>query len=379
MRPSVLVILYLRMEKELKSDDLKSPQPKERKIIHVDMDCFFVSVEEKLDPSLKGKPVVVAGESSRRGVVSAANYEARKYGIHSAMATATAERLCKKLVIAPHHFSQYKVESQAIKEIFSRYTDKIEPLSLDEAFLDVSTNELHSGSATLLAKEIRDVIWEERQLRASAGIASNKFLAKVASDWKKPNGQFTVSPEIAFDFASALPVRKIFGVGEVTEKKMHKHGLHHCSDIQKLSIVELEKSFGSWGRRLYNLSRGIDNREVKSSRKRKSFSVERTFDRDLKYIDEIEAEFKKVFDNFIERFKKSKTNAREIQGVSFKLKYFDFKQKTKDHKTLSELPAYEEMSARLRDFWTSDTRPIRLIGFGVRLKDLKTGQLELEF
>ncbi len=350
----------------------------QRKIIHIDMDCFFVSVEEKLDPTLKGKPVVVAGKSSRRGVVSAANYEARKYGIHSAMATAIAERLCKNLIIAPHHFSEYKNESIEIKKIFKRYTDTIEPLSLDEAFLDVSKNEKHSGSATLIAKEIRDVIWEERKLRASAGIAPNKFLAKVASDWKKPNGQFTVSPEIAFDFASELPIGKIFGVGKVTEKKMHSMGIYFCKDLHKYPLVELEKLFGSWGRRLFNLSRGIDYRPVKSSWKRKSFSVERTFDKDLNKVEEIETQFKKVFDTFIDRIKKSKVNLSEIQGVTFKIKYLDFKQRTKDHKTTAKLPEYSNMLDHLKDFWFAEQKPVRLIGFGVRLKDSKTTQIEME-
>ena len=351
---------------------------KPRKIIHIDMDCFFVSVEEKLDPSLKGKPVVVAGKSSSRGVVAAANYEARKYGIHSAMATAKAERLCKNLIIIAHHFSEYQNESHAIREIFNRYTDKIEPLSLDEAFLDVSLSERYSGSATLLAKTIREVIWEERQLRASAGIAPNKFLAKVASDWKKPNGQFTVNPEMVFDFASALPVRKIFGVGPVTEKKMLKKGFRFCCDLQKLSLVEFEKEFGNWGRRLYDLCRGIDDREVKNSRKRKSFSVERTFDRDLQNIDQLKEEFKRVFDTFIEKLEKSNVKTREIQGVFFKLKYHDFKQKTKDHKTFPEVPVFEEMLNKMVELWTLDPRAFRLIGFGVRLKDSKSLQLEME-
>jgi len=356
---------------------MDSDKKVQRKIIHVDMDCFFVAVEEKLDPSLKGKPVVVAGKSSRRGVVSAANYEARKYGIHSAMATARAEKLCKNLVLADHHFSEYKKESTFIREIFSRYTDKIEPLSLDEAFLDVSHSNLHSRSATLIAKEIRDTIWEERQLRASAGIAPNKFLAKVASDWKKPNGQFTVSPEMAFEFASHLPVRKIFGVGAVTEKKMKKLGLNFCYDIQKKSLVELESSFGSWGRRLYNLSRGVDDREVKVSRKRKSFSVERTFSKDLEFVDELEQQFKKVYDEFNERFKKSKINHDEIKGLTFKIKYFDFKLKTKDIQSDSLVPSFDELVEKLKEFWLLDPKPLRLVGFGVRLKDEEKYQLEL--
>jgi len=357
---------------------MNAPKQSERKIIHVDMDCFFVAVEEKLDPSLKGKPVVVAGASSKRGVVSAANYEARKFGIHSAMATAKAEKLCDHLVIAPSHFADYKKESHEIREIFKRYTEKIEPLSLDEAFLDVTANTSHSGSATLLAQEIRQTIWSERGLRASAGIASNKFLAKVASDWKKPNGQFTVTPEKAFEFASALPVRKIFGVGAVTEKKMHSMGLYHCKDIQKLSLVEIENSFGSWGQRLYGLSRGKDDREVKVSRKRKSFSVERTFERDIENIKEFEIEFKKVFTTFIGRIEKSDVDVQEIKGISFKLKYFDFTQKTKDHKTASALPKIEEMLSKATEFWLSDPRSVRLIGFGVRFKDLNSKQLEME-
>lgn len=350
-----------------------------RKIIHVDMDCFFVSVEEKLDPSLKGKPVVVGGSSSRRGVIAAANYEARKYGIHSAMPTSRAERLCNKLIIVPSHFDQYKLESTEIKKIFSRYTNLIEPLSLDEAFLDVSKSVLHAGSATLLAKEIRDAIWQERKLRASAGIGPNKFLAKVASDWKKPNGQFTVAPEHAFEFASNLPIGKIFGVGKVTEKKMHDLGIYYCKDLHKFSLVEMEKIFGSWGEKLYRLSKGEDNREVKPSRKRKSFSVERTFEKDLQNIEEIEDRFKKIFEDFMSRQEKSKLRVQEIQGVTFKLKYFDFKQRTKDHKTIAELPMYKDMLEKLKNFWLSEPQPVRLIGFGVRLKDSKNLQIEMSF
>lgn len=349
-----------------------------RKIIHVDMDCFFVAVEEKLDPSLKGKAVVVAGKSSQRGVVSAANYEARKYGVRSAMPTAKAVRLCPHLVLAPSNFVEYRKESQCIREIFSRYTHKIEPLSLDEAYLDVSDSELFNGSASLLAKEIREVIWQERNLRASAGIAPNKFLAKVASDWKKPNGQFTVDPSFLFEFVSALPVRKIFGVGEVTEKKLLSKGFKTCKDIQKSTVVDLERDFGSWGRRLYDLSHGRDNRDVVVSRLRKSFSVEKTFIKDLKYLEEIEDEFKNVFDNFLKRFENSKESEKNIKGVTFKIKFFDFKSKTKDYTTDSMLPDKIDMLNKFRDFWATDPKDVRLIGFGVKLKTSVSNQLEFE-
>lgn len=342
-------------------------KPEDRKIIHLDMDCFFAAVEVKHNDLLLKKPVAVGGRADKRGVIAAASYEARAFGVKSAMATATALKLCPHLTIVHPQFSLYKEESAAIKEIFKRYTDIVEPLSLDEAFLDVSSSKLHGGSATLIAKEIRNTILIERGLTASAGIANNKFLAKVASDLKKPNGQFTIAPRYNSAFTEKLPVEKIFGVGQKTKERMHSLKIFTCSDLRKLSLYELQKNFGKFGDRLNDLCRGVDHRPVKTNTVRKSFSVERTFDIDLSSESEIVQGFTRVYEDFIKRFEASKHDPSEVKGVSFKLKTHDFVLKTKDSVSKRIIPEKDEALHKLVSFWKETSEPIRLIGFGVRL------------
>lgn len=351
-----------------------------RKIIHVDMDCFFAAVEIKHNDQLLKKPVAVGGRADQRGVIAAASYEARVFGVKSAMSTAYALRLCPDLILVHPKFHLYKEESQKIREIFMRYTDTIEPLSLDEAFLDVTNSPLHGGSATLIAKEIRETILIERGLAASAGIASNKFLAKIASDLKKPNGQYTIAPEYNLAFTENLPVEKIFGVGKKTKEYMHSLNIKTCADLRKLNLYELQNYFGKFGDRLNDLCRGIDNRPVKTDSIRKSFSVERTFTNDLETGETLKTGFKKVYDEFTQRFAHSKFDQDDIKGFSFKIKSFDFKSRTKDSSSKRGVPEYEEALTQFLNFWESDAQPIRLIGFGVRLKTpTEDHQMEFEF
>ena len=222
-----------------------------RKIIHCDCDSFYASVEMRDDASLRELPIAVGGSASRRGVIATCNYEARKYGLHSAMPMAQALRLCPDLVVVPTNMEKYRVESQRVQSIFYEYTDLVEPLSLDEAFLDVSECKQHQGSATRIAEEIRNRVREEVGITISAGIAPNKFLAKIASDWKKPDGQFTVTPQDIDAFMIELPVAKIFGVGSVTAKKMSAMNIHTCGDLQQIAASELAKRFGKFGTRLH--------------------------------------------------------------------------------------------------------------------------------
>ncbi|MDC0980292.1 DNA polymerase IV [Bdellovibrionales bacterium] len=354
----------------------------QRKIIHVDMDCFFAQVELKDRPDLKGKPVAVGGEPSKRGVISAADYVAREYGVRSALSSAQALKLCPHLTILPHSFEKYREASRTIREVFKKYTSIIEPLSLDEAFLDVSQNRESQGSATLLAQKIRADILRETGLTSSAGIAANKFLAKIASDWKKPNGQFTVSPDIVDLFMKDLPVKKIFGVGKVTAEKMHKMGIYTCGDLQAFDLMELVRRFGSWGGRLYELSRGVDHRPVSSKRDRKSFSVERTFNRDIFSVRELEVEVRSIYKEFEKRWTHSSLPQMRIRGSVVKVKFADFKQTTHECGA-SQLPSFEDfyklfVAARSK----YPDKSIRLIGVGVKLissdeYELATAQLPL--
>jgi len=253
-----------------------------RKIIHVDMDCFYAAVEIRDNPNLAKKAVAVGGDAYRRGVLCTSNYIARDFGVHSATPTAQAYRLCPDLIVIKPDFSKYKEVSEQIREIFFSYTELVEPLSLDEAFLDVSDNSHCQGSASWIAKEIRERILKVTSLTASAGVAPNKFIAKVASDWDKPNGLTVIRPEQVDSFVTALPVEKIFGVGKVTAHKLHVLGIKTCGDVQKFSQEKLHQHFGSFGDHLFELSQGRDKREVKPDRVRKSLSVEETFSYDLR-------------------------------------------------------------------------------------------------
>jgi DNA polymerase-4 len=286
-----------------------------RKIVHVDMDAFYASVEQRDDPKLRGKPVVVAWRGNR-SVVCAASYEARRFGVRSAMPALRAERLCPEAIFVPPDFTRYKAVSRAVREIFQRHTDLIEPLSLDEAYLDVTRNKMELPTATRVAKRIREQIFAELNLTASAGVAPNKFLAKIASDWKKPNGLFVIQPHEAQSFLLPLPVGRIPGVGQVTERRMKALGIATVGDLCALGPSTLESCFGSYGARLYRLARGIDDSPVVPNRISKSISAEDTFPEDIPLADtesKVRALAEKVW-------KSSSGNARAAKTVVLRLK-----------------------------------------------------------
>src|SRR5580658_4289660 len=251
-----------------------------RKIVHIDMDAFYASVEQRDDPNLRGKPVIVAWKGNR-SVVCAASYEARRFGVRSAMPAVHAERLCPEAIFIPPDFTRYRAVSQSTREIFKRHTDLIEPLSLDEAYLDVTENKTGLPTATRVARAIREQIREELHLTASAGVAPNKFLAKIASDWRKPDGLFVIQPEDVDTFLPPLPVGRIPGVGKVTEARLKQSGIRTVGDLQLLELAALEGQFGRYGVRLYELARGIDHSKVVPNRPTQSISAEDTFERDL--------------------------------------------------------------------------------------------------
>jgi DNA polymerase-4 len=353
--------------------------PKLRKIIHIDMDCFYAAVEIRDNPSLRGKPVAVGGSADRRGVLTTASYEARKYGLRSAMATSRALKLCPDLILLPVNFEKYRTESRRVQAILRQYTEQIEPLSLDEAYLDVTESDHCGGVATQMAREIRQKIFSETGLTASAGIAPNKFLAKVASDWRKPNGQMTVAPEKVDEFVRGLKVEKIPGVGKVTAAKMHGLRLFTCADLQKLSPEILQRHFGSWGQRLFEICRGVDHRKVSDEGERKSLTVENTFDRDLKSLEECVSALPELFEDFERRIGKTGilngTADEVIKGLVVKIKFFDFKQTTVES-CLIRRPSLEGFEHLLRVAHARGGKPVRLIGIGVRLMAKKSVESE---
>ena len=290
-----------------------------RKIVHVDMDAFYASVEQRDDPALRGRPVVVAWQG-KRSVVCAASYEARRFGVRSAMPAVTAERLCPKAVFVPPDFVRYKAVSHAVRGVFQRHTDMVEPLSLDEAYLDVTENKTGLRTATLVAKKIRQEIREELDLTASAGVAPNKFLAKIASDWRKPDGLFVIQPHEAQDFLLLLPVGRIPGVGKVTEARMEQAGIKMVGDIFRMERGELEQHFGSYSTRLYELARGIDHNPVVSNRVRKQVSAEDTFPEDIP-LEACEIHICKLAEKV---WAASKENRRQARTIVLKLKTKEF-------------------------------------------------------
>jgi len=300
-----------------------------RKIIHIDMDAFYASVEQMDNPDLKGKPVAVGGNETR-GVVSAASYEARKYGVRSALSGVLAKKYCPELIFVRPRFDRYKEISKKIRKLFYEYTDLVEPLSLDEAYLDVTQNKKGNPSATLIAQEIRYRIWNEIGLTASAGISINKFIAKVASDYNKPNGQKTVGPDEVLSFLEELPIRKFYGVGKVTTEKMYQLGIFTGLDLKNKSEEFLEKHFGKSGKFYYHVVRGIHNSEVKSDRITKSVAAEHTFNENLSSEIFMEEKLQTIAQQLEKRIKK-----HDIAGktVTLKIKYSDFTQQTRS-KTL---------------------------------------------
>ncbi|WP_353149277.1 DNA polymerase IV [Flavobacterium sp.] len=297
----------------------------QRKIIHIDMDAFYASVEQLDNPDLKGKPIAVGG-SEIRGVVSAASYEARKFGVRSAMSGAQATRLCADLIFVKPNFERYKEVSKQIRNIFYEYTDLVEPLSLDEAYLDVTENKKGNPSATLIAKEIRQKIFEATGLTASAGISVNKFVAKIASDFNKPNGQKTVNPDEVAAFIEVLDVKKFYGIGKVTAEKMYQLGIYTGIDLKTKSLEYLEKHFGNSGKSYYNLSRGISYSQVKPNREMKSVGAERTFNKNLSSEIYMEERLKNIAEEIERRIKKYNIAGKTI---TLKIKYSDFSQQTR--------------------------------------------------
>lgn len=300
-------------------------QPPYRKIIHVDMDAFYASVEQLDNPNLRDRPVAVGG-SEIRGVVSAASYEARKFGVKSAMSGMLAKKKCPHLIFVPPRFDRYKEISSKIRAIFYDYTDLVEPLSLDEAYLDVTENKKSNLSASLIAQEIRKRIWDELQLRASAGISINKFIAKVASDINKPNGQKTINPEEVIPFLEELSVNKFYGVGKVTSAKMHNLGIFTGLDLKKKTLEELSLLFGKSGLHYYNIVRGIHNSMVKPNRVRKSIAAETTFNENLSSEIFMLERLNKIAEELERRMCKSNTKGKTI---TLKIKYSDFTQQTR--------------------------------------------------
>ena len=343
-------------------------RPRQRKIIHCDCDCFYASIEMRDNPALRGKPIAVGGSPERRGVVATCNYEAREFGIHSAMASATARRLCPDLIIIRTDMDKYRLASSQIHEIFQRYTNLIEPLSLDEAFLDVSDCDEFRGSATRIAEAIRNEVREVVGITISAGIAPNKFLAKIASDWNKPDGQFSVLPSEIDDFVAKLAVKKLHGVGKVTAAKMHRLNLRTCKDLQSFGAEALTEHFGSFGERLFELSRGIDNRPVSIDRIRKSVSVENTFDTDLPDLDSSLEAMLGLLPKLELRLQRL-DNHYSIKKQFVKLKFHDFVTTTVE--MLSEDTNPENYHTLCEQGFARGERAVRLIGVGVRVEPLE--------
>ena len=343
---------------------------RQRKIIHIDADSFYASVETRENPELHGRPLAVGGQADRRGVIATANYEARTFGVRSAMASSRAMTLCPSLLILPPRFDLYRSVSAQFHQIFRDYTDIIEPLSLDEAFLDVTDSDHCRGSATLIAAEIRQRVRDELRLTVSAGIAPNKFLAKVASDWQKPDGMFTITPDEVAAFVQQLPVSKINGVGKVTAQKLRNIGVQTCGDLQALSLETLVRRFGKYGRRLHDVARGVDERQVQPSRVRKSISVERTFARDIEDLATMVEAVDGLLTELEGRFEKISGRYFPTKRV-VKIKYRNFTQTTLEEGIGASGEAWNDRE-RFRQLveaaWPRGAMPVRLLGAGLRLQ-----------
>lgn len=335
-----------------------------RKIIHIDMDAFYASVEQRDNPELRGKPVAV-GQADGRGVVAAASYEARRYGVRSAMSSSKARKLCPSLVFTDCRFDVYKAVSAQIHDIFHRYTDIIEPISLDEAFLDVTTNKRGIELALDIAREIKQQIRTELSLVASAGVSYNKFLAKIASDYRKPDGLCVIPPQRAMDFIARMPVESFWGVGPVTAQKMHSLGIYTGEDLRRYSVPELRLHFGKAGPLFYNFARGIDNRPVEAFRERKSVGCEETLEHDITDAESLEALLLSLADELEGRIAK-----RHFEGnnLTLKLRYSDFTTITRAVTCATPLIKAEDIASKGRELLTramAAERPVRLMGLSV--------------
>src|SRR5690554_5513886 len=341
-----------------------------RKIIHCDCDCFYAAIEMRDDSTLRGRPLAVGGTSDQRGVVATCNYEAREFGIRSAMSTAAALRRCPDLLVVPPRMDVYREVSQQIHRIFRAYTPLIEPLSLDEAYLDVTHANACRGSATLIAEQIRTQVRETLGITLSAGIAPNKFLAKIASDWNKPDGQYVIRPEEIDAFVLQLPVTKLFGVGKVTASRLHRLGVQTCADLRKWSEDALLVRFGVFGTRLYQLSCGIDRREVKLERVRKSVSVETTYAVDLADLDACRQQVQALNQELSRRWQPQSARYR-VSGKYVKVRYNNIVSTTAEQTTDQSDDSL--FAALLEQGWLRYRRPVRLLGLGLRLEPARAG------
>ncbi|HMJ05101.1 MAG TPA: DNA polymerase IV [Chthoniobacterales bacterium] len=351
---------------------MAQPQ-RDRAIIHLDMDCFYAAIEVRDRPELKGKPVGVGGARDRRGVLTTCNYEARKFGVHSAMPTFMALQRCPKLIILPTRFDVYRRESATIRAVLHRFSPLVEPLSLDEAYLDVTA---HPGAPGPLAQIIRQLIFRKTRLTASAGIGPNKLIAKIASDLNKPDGQCEVTLAQVPEFIAALSVRKLWGIGAVTEQKMERLGVSTCADLQRFSRAELVEHFGKFGLELFEQCRGIDHRPVEPDRERKSLSNEETFASDLHTLEECEERLPELFGELAAELAQ-KAPERAVTKIFVKLKFTDFTRTTVERAGLA--PVLEEYRSLLREAFTRTGKSVRLMGVGVRFatRDLAEAQLPL--
>jgi len=353
-----------------------------KKIIHIDADCFYAAVEMRENPTLRDVPLAVGGDPGRRGVISTCNYIARQYGVRSAMASAYAKRLCPSLQILKPNFELYRAVSSSMHDIFSDYTDLVEPLSLDEAYLDVTDSSFCQGSATLMAQEIRERISRELGISVSAGVAPVKFLAKVASEWRKPNGLFTIAPSMVSSFSSQLSLSCIPGVGKVTQDKLARFGLHYCRDVAAFDEELLIKHFGSFARSLIQMCHGIDNREVSPRSCRKSISLEHTYPEDLSTSEQIVGCLPGLLEGLRRRLGRLDTSYG-IHKKFVKLKFDNFVQTTREMLIAQTSDPFSESDFRrlLQLSWQREKRAVRLIGVGFRLNQVKNipEQLDLPF
>jgi DNA polymerase-4 len=342
---------------------VQSEEKPPRAIIHLDMDCFYAAIEVRDRPSLRGKPVGVGGARDRRGVLTTCNYEARKFGVRSAMPTFMALQRCPNLIVLPTRFDVYRREAAVIRGILHRFTSIIEPLSLDEAYLDVTA---HPGAPGALAHEIRSAIFHKTKLTSSAGVGPNKLIAKIASELNKPNGQFEVKQEGIAGFMRDLAVRKIWGIGEKSERKLEELGVKTCGDLQRFARPELVDVFGKFGLDLYDLCRGIDHRPVEPDRPRKSLSTEETFTIDLTTLEQCEEKLEELFQDLMADLAQ-KESTRDITKIFVKLKFADFTRTTAERAGLA--PTLVDFRSLLAEAFARTGKPVRLIGVGVRFAE----------
>lgn len=333
-----------------------------RKIIHVDMDAFYASVEQRDNPELRGKPVIVGGAPDKRGVVAACSYEARRFGIHSAMPSSRAFRLCPSAIFLKPRFEAYRQVSSEVHEVYRQFTDLIEPLSLDEAYLDVSESALHQGSATRIAASIKKAIKEKTHLNASAGVSYNKFLAKMASDMDKPDGLYVITPEEGAAFIEKLPIGKFHGIGKATEARMQALDVFTGADLKKWKREKLVEKFGKSGNYYYDIAQGIDKRKVENSRIRKSLGSETTFEQDLQDKNEMLAVLRRLAEQVTASMRKRELKA---QTVTIKVKYADFTQVSRSHTletSFDSIGQIETIISGLLDKTDAGEKKVRLLG-----------------